>query len=109
MFYDFDEACPHKERFSKDLPVIIYRKRDGFKSGGCIVTATKPASGADMEVTYLISNDYDIIMTIYTRQHEERGKDGGKARDKSGVINSGMLSSPSSFLTPLIFFHALKR
>ena len=110
MFHNFNKAYSHEERCSKYPSVVIYGKRDGGRYGGRIGTATKPAAGAVMEVTDTSNNDYDIVTTVSTRQHESRIRagDGGKAQDKSGVIKVRLLPSPSSLFASAIFFHAPK-
>ena len=54
MSHDFDEEWRHKKRCRKELPVIVFGKRDGGRSVGSFGTAVNPTSIAAMEVTDMI-------------------------------------------------------
>ena len=69
MLHDFDEACHHKERCSKDHPRIIYGKRVGGRFVVYINTAAKPAARAATEVTDKINDNDDIVATVSVKQH----------------------------------------
>ena len=97
MFRAFDEVCRHKERCSKETPVIKYGERAVGRYRGRVGTATNPASGAAIKVTDTNNYDDEIFTTVSVRKHAERGRSGdrGKAQDKSGVRKVGLLLSPS--------------
>ena len=111
MLHNFGEACRHEERCSKDPLIVISGKRDGGRSGGRVITTSKLAVGAAIEVADIRNDDDDIVTTVSARQHAARVRAGArsKAQDKYGVRKFDLSSLPLLLLASTIFFHAPKR
>ena len=114
IFHDFNKACRHEERCSKEPPIVISGKIFDSRSGGGLgrigTTDKRPAEAA-MEVTDTRNKNDDIVLTIYDIQHAERGgvRAWGQDQDIYRVRKFVLLPTSLSFLASVVLFHAQKK